>query len=413
MPGSLPERWIRLRVAESSETPLWLTSEDHEWLQVFVSEVRSLEGATLDDFRASFDRIIMPACRASGASPLALRGLAALVPSAWSPGVLSAARPSEIRQILFETAATGVSRREAILKTASVLQIDPESVIPGAFADRSGGRRLKAPHWPVTPSSMARHYNLALARALLLRTTELVVHVPTPGPQFVQSVKEQRLICDWGEDEEGTRLTVSGPAALFRHTTRYGNALLRFFPAVMDSGPWTIEARCVLAERTHCVRMSYRDPIGALANPRGKPRSTPERTVLKAFKGAPGGWTATRDTEALRAGDDIFFPDLRMLRGDDVVRLEWVGFYTPAFIANRMARMKRAGVSAYLLCVDESLGAGPCVDHPQILSFERSIHVARLLERLEGALTLSQSEMEPVRKERCPMQREWAPSNDR
>ena len=383
MPGSLPERWIRLRIHDSKATPLWLTSEDHPWLQVFLGELRTLEGRTLDEFHSVFDKVIMRACLACGGNPRALRGLAALVPSAWNPGVLSAARPSEIRQILFETAATGVSRRDAILRTASVLKIDPSTVIPGAFADRTGVRRLTAPDWPVTPASMARHYNLALARALLLKTTELVVRVGEPSPALVQAAKDQRLICTWGADDQGTRMVVSGPAALFHHTSRYGHALLRFFPAVVESGRWSIEAQCKLGELAARVTMSHQDPIGALACPSPKPRSTPERAVLRAFRGMPAGWAASRETEALRAGSDIFFPDLRMVRGNDVVRLEWTGFYTPAFLEDRIGRMRKAGLSAYLLCVDESLGVGSCRDHSAIISYRKTLEVPALISRLE------------------------------
>jgi len=383
VPGSLPERWIRLRLHDSKTTPVWLTSEDHGWLRVFLDELRCLEGRTLDEFRSVFDKVIMRACLACGGNPRALRGLAALVPSAWTPGVLSAARPSEIRQILFETAATGVSRREAIERTASVLQIEPSMVIPGAFADRTGVRVLTAPDWPVTPASIARHYNLALARALLLKTTELVVRVDEASQSLVQAAKDQRLICSWSADKQGARLVVSGPAALFHHTSRYGHALLRFFPAVMESGRWNIDAQCALSELSARVSMTHQDPIGALASSRPKPRTTPERAVLRAFKGMPGGWMAVRETEALRAGEDIFFPDVRLVRGNDVVRLEWTGFYTPPFLEDRIGRMRKAGLSRYLLCVDETLGVGTLRDDPVLMRYRKTLEIPVLIERIE------------------------------
>lgn len=381
----MPERWIRLAMSEGCIVPAWLTGEDHAWLRAFLVELHRLEGATLEEFRKAFEGTIMPACIAWNAPPRAVRGLGSLIPSVWMPAIVSAARPSEIRQILFEAAASGLSRDEAIRRTADVLQIDPSEVLPGAYADRSGERKLAAPEGPISPAWMARHYNQALARSLLLRSSELSLRIAGADASLARAAKMLRLECAWTQDEHGGKVIVTGPLALVHHTTRYGHALVRFLGELRKAGPWTCTARCCLKESQTPlpVNVSHSDPIGASAMPSCRPKATPENQVLRAFRSMPGGWIAVRESEALRVGSDVFFPDIKVVRGDEEVRLEWVGFHTSAHLQRRLGRLRSAGVGAYVLCADEAMCSGAIHDGPSILRYRGKVPIPALLETIE------------------------------
>jgi predicted nuclease of restriction endonuclease-like RecB superfamily len=377
----LPESMLRVVLSGEHAIPAWLTSRDEPWVRALIGEMDGLAGCTFADFQEALNARLIPMSCSWGAAPGAVRGVAHLMSKMWTASVVASAPPAEIRQILFELAASPIPREEAIARTAQVLHICPQDVLAGAYADRPGARRLVAPDVEPSATRMVELYNLALARGLMMRSTQVVARVRSQVRSVMRYAHLKRLICTCTAVQEGSRLELSGPLSLFRQTTRYGHALACFLPALMVTVGWALRARCVLRKEPRIVRMSAGDPIAStFALPR-QTDSSVERRLQRDIRRLGSPWIIERETEAVRAGQRVFFPDFTLRRGTDKVLVEIVGFYTPEYLRAKIATLRAAGLHDFIVCVDESLA---CSDDEfvadGVLRYRKFVDAARLVE---------------------------------
>jgi predicted nuclease of restriction endonuclease-like RecB superfamily len=380
----LREALLRVAVREPYGIPIWLRERDEPWIRATIGEMDGCTGRTAGDFDRLLDHRLIPMCLSWGASPQVVRGVAHILRSMWSPVVSAPAKPSEIRHVLFGIAATGARREEAIARTAEVLQIRPEEVLEGAYADRAGARRLVAPDELPSASRIVELYNLALARGLMMRSAQVQATVKANVRSVVRYANLKRLICTCAEQGDGTQLQLSGPLSLFRQTTRYGHALASFLPALMVTPGWSLQAQCIVRKQPMTVRMEACDPIASVfALPR-EADSTVERKLMRDVRRLGTAWILQRETAAIRAGARVFFPDFSLRRGDNRVLVEIVGFYTREYLESKMAALREAGLHGFIVCVDESLA---CTDEEfsadRVLRYKKSVDAAQLLKMVE------------------------------
>jgi predicted nuclease of restriction endonuclease-like RecB superfamily len=384
LPGSL----LAYSARQGALIPHFLTPRDEVWLRRLLGEAAEFAGRTVAEWGRASSDVWFARAVAEGARPRAARGVLYVLGKLYKARIDSAVPPARARQAVFDHAVRVTSRAEALDAAARELGIDVVSVERALFADRASRRRLVAPAaWP-GPRELAERYNLRLAQGLLLRARGVAVHVTTHVRSAVRFAKLRRLLCVYEPRGEGTVLRISGPLSILRQTTKYGHALASFLPAVIATPGWSLDADCELGGEPARLALTSADPLGAAhALPR-ESDSGVEAQLVRDVRRLGTTWSIERETAALRlVAEDgtprLFFPDFTLVRGDDRVLVEIVGFYTREYLASKVRALRALTGQRILVCVDESLGIADAIDAGAVLRYRRRVDARVLLAEAE------------------------------
>jgi predicted nuclease of restriction endonuclease-like RecB superfamily len=376
----LPENLIYVDEVLDGVRPRWLAARDEVWVRALLAELDGHVGRSVEDAERTLDALTLP-----GAPPRAAAGMRAVLARLWKSTVVAAAPPTAVRRAVFDEAARpGISREQALARAAAALGISATAALASLYADRPGTRKVIAPEHVPSPREAIDLYHLALVQALLFRSEALVVRVREHVRAVVRFAKLKGLLCTYGVDAGGTKIALSGPLSLFRHTTKYGHALASFFPAVAATPGWSIEAQVVLRERRVRFAASAGDPIAcAHALPRDAD-SMVERRFVRDVRRLGSPWTVERETAAVRAGGGVFFPDFTLRRGDETVYIEIVGYYTPEYLRSKLEALRQAGMRNLVVCIDEALA---CEDGEiaaaEVVRYHKRVDAVKVIEAAE------------------------------
>jgi len=81
-----------------------------------------------------------------------------------------------------------------------------------------------------------------------------------------------------------------------------------------------------------------------------------EERFAREFRRLAPVWDVTREPEPIAAGGTLIFPDFALRHRSDLARewlLEIVGFWTPDYVARKLALYRSAGLPNLILCIDE------------------------------------------------------------
>jgi hypothetical protein len=124
--------------------------------------------------------------------------------------------------------------------------------------------------------------------------------------------------------------------------------------------------------------------------PAGEPRrydSRLEERFAREFRRLAPDWDVLREPEPVSAGDTLIFPDFALCHRRDTARrwlLEIVGFWTPDYVARKLALYRRAHLSNLILCIDEERNCA-AADLPAgalVMRFHRRVDAAAVLRLL-------------------------------
>src|SRR5258708_23220882 len=237
----LTGKMVRVRHARSRLIPIYVDENEPQWRSVaerLLDLYRSFSGCT----RAELEEEI---AESIGDNPTKLvhQGLAKLLEDRCDFDVESSHPPDELREKVFRLAAiqrvAGTFNRQAILdEMAQQLGVTSDQVDQGLFADLKMEQRLIR-FQDCTVDQLLQRYNVALAQAILLRSTGLTVHISGQTParyrQLFRAVKFHRLICEiHNAGREAYTLKLDGPLSLFSSTQRYGVQLANFLPWILQ-----------------------------------------------------------------------------------------------------------------------------------------------------------------------------------
>lgn len=271
------------------------------------------------------------------------------------------------------------------------------------YDDRAGARRLRRVPDGDGRALLAR-YNLELARGVLRDATRVVLHTRGGWRDVFRAVKAAGLMHELVREGKRYRLVLTGPAAAFLvRPARYGVRFARVLPVLARSPGWRVDADilrngqpCRLQLRGRARAATTAAPVG------GEPRrerydSAWERRFVRDFRASSWakaeGWKLSRERSPLSAGGAVFLPDFT-LRNDDgrEAAVELVGFWTPEYLASKVAKVRAAGDVPLVLVVAKALAVGEaatalhevggdrilwCGQHPRVGDVMRIVeHVA-------------------------------------
>lgn len=365
---------------EGGWAPRYLGARDEVWVARALSYHADLVSMPFETVARAWSDKIEPALRASGVARKPAMGVRHLLERAFRTEVHAALPPQRIREVVFETAARGGSRDEVLARASAELGLRVEDIEAGLFADRPEERILVAPDHAPSARELVGAYNLALVQGLLLRSDRVRVEVSEMARSVVRYAKLRGLLATFAVAERGgLRMEASGPLALFRHTLKYGHALAMFFPVLVSTPSFRLDALCTVKGDERHVVVCAGDPVPRThAIPR-ETDSAIERALVRDVRRL-GTWEIERETDVVRAGHRLFFPDFTLTRGAHRVLVEIVGYHTREYLERKSEALRAAANRKLIVCVEESLDCGEGVaPGGTVLFFRRRVDAQRLL----------------------------------
>jgi uncharacterized protein len=309
----------------------------------------------------------------------------------WSPRTTAGGLARHVRAAVFLESAKGAAPRDDVLATvAPTLGLSAEALAGALFSDLPGERPVTPPKETYSPCELALHVNLALAQGLLFRATSVRIDVVGNARALVRQAKLRGLLCAIAaRSDRASALDVSGPLALFRRTLLYGRALASLIPILAACARFELRAECVLRGRPCNLKLVSGDPIfPAPVASRTPYDSRIEERFASDFGRIAPDWDIVREPQAVASGASLLFPDFLLQHRLDPSRrwlLEIVGFWTPDYLARKLAAYRAARIPNLILCVDElrSCARDDLPTEARIVRFRRHVRARDVLAVLE------------------------------
>jgi predicted nuclease of restriction endonuclease-like RecB superfamily len=361
--------------------PHFLGAHDHPWLRSLLDEHARFRGRPrreLDDRL----RERLPCAAPPGKLRFAIHVLRRLWPTDRPRGLTA---PRALRGTVFTEAARSRDDPRTVLeRIAQRLDVNVATLREALFADLPGERLVGEPPRTLDASDLALRINLALAQGLLFRAVHVRITASDGMRRVVRLAKLHGLICTV-ERRDDSVLSISGPYALFRRTLVYGRALAALLPPLGWCPRFALEADCVLAQQPCALRLRSEDPIFPGEEPCRFDSRVEERFARDVARLAPE-WNVLREPEAVPAGASLIFPDFALEHRYDGRRwfVEILGFWSPEYVARKLAGLRAAGVANLVLCVAEGRNCSEEALPPlaRVVPYRRWVNAAAVLRAI-------------------------------
>ena len=328
------------------------------------------------------------------------RGLVKLLMDQTTTEVQSPHPPMEIREAVFEAATeawpvtTPEHRQRVLTRVSQRLEMTPEALETALYADLRTNEIVTDASLP-SVTALLNRYNLALVQAILLRARQVTVTLPDPRPararQLFRIAKFHRLMhrAERLDSKGGWRLTLDGPASLFKATQRYGLQLALFLPALCHCERWTLEALVAWgttkAEMT--LQLDHKTGLVTHTKERGTWESDEERHFKKSFAKLKTPWALRRSTRIVDLdGRGVLVPDYILSHPDGrTALLELVWFWRRRHFESRLELLRRAGPPNLVVAYAERMNTGDSTLPPLegVVGFKGVIQPKRIVAACE------------------------------
>jgi predicted nuclease of restriction endonuclease-like RecB superfamily len=378
---------VRVRYARQRIVPYYIDAGDPNWLAAaerLLELFRGQEGRT----RGELEDDLADAFGEEGGQ-LVYRGLAKLLEDRCEFEVVSGQPPDKLREAVFRAAAEarrgeGEARplrfdRDAVLgRVAEELGMTAQDLDRGLFADLKGEQRLIR-FKDISAERLLQRYNVALAQAVLLRSTRVHVAIRNEPParyrQLLRLVKFHRLICE--VERTGDRsylLHLDGPLSLFSATQKYGLQLALFLPAVLLCRDFEVNAELAWGPQRK-PKSFVLTPADRLVSylPDSGTYVPPELGMFaELFRKKVESWDIAEETEVFPLGDGFWVPDFRLTHRATgrAVYLEVLGFWRKASAELHLQRLRRHAGEPFLLAVSDGLR----IDEAELEGLPAGVH---------------------------------------
>ena len=381
----MPDGLLSYSVIGGLVVPRFLGEHDHPWLRVLLEEHERFIGRPQRELEAHLREPL------SFGGPPTRRKQAIQVLTKLRRGShrRAAVPPRRARALVFAEAGRTEGSPATVLSTvAATLGVSAEELQDSLFADLPG-ERLIAPLQTLSPGELALRTNLALVQALLSRATSVRIEAEGNSRVLVRHAKLRGLICTVAKRSGAgdAVLDLSGPFALFHHTRLYGRALGELVPLLPWCRRFHLRGECALEGQRLTLELRPGDPIFPANEPR-RYDSRLEEHFAREFRRLAPEWDVVREPEPVTVGSTMIFPDFALQHRSDTARrwlLEIVGFWTPDYVAKKLALYRRARLTNLILCIDENRNCAEADLPPGalVVQFRRRVNAAAVL-RLVG-----------------------------
>jgi predicted nuclease of restriction endonuclease-like RecB superfamily len=437
----------RSRTTAEEVQPLFIDPTDDDYRET-ARELIELFDAHLGQSKGELDDAIDQLTVADTDYKI-IQGLAKLLRDECDFATVAAADPHEIRQQLFEranetypivrqpTLGDDTHKLDVYLTVADALDISLEECYRGMYADLDANQRLvrfadrvhetvsendesngtsttrltgqhaeRYRNETLTVDWLLDRYNLALAQAVLYDASELRMRVWDQFGTVFSYVKLFGLMHRiYPIDADGERVSdtnqaagyeaiLDGPASLFSQSRKYGIRMATFLPALPLCDRWQMAADILVdetASETRQFTLDETEPLASHYSAGEQFDSDLERTLARKWERANTDWELHREQDVLDLGAEVMLPDFAVEHPDGRRALfEIVGFWTPEYLDEKLAKIRAAdadnlvlAVSEQLDCASEDFGAAA----ERVLWFKTGIHVYDVVDLVEAYAT--------------------------
>jgi predicted nuclease of restriction endonuclease-like RecB superfamily len=381
----LTGKLVRVRYTRDQIVPQYLDAADPQWLLVaeqLIGIFRASNGSTRGQLEEEIDDLFgdLP-------NPQIHQGLAKLLEDRCEFEVQSSLPPEEVREAVFSAAAKkrqaileqiagAFSRQEVIDAVAQQMKSESSQIEASLFADLKSEQRLTQ-FRDITPERLLERYNVALAQAILLRSTgvDIIIRGETPARyrQLFRQIKFHRLICDVehlpsphrgrGAGGEGGknayRLHLDGPLSLFSATQKYGLQLALFLPTLLLCADFELKAKLRWgAERKDKVfQLSAKD--GLVSHQAETSAFVPPEVPMfvEMFQKKIADWEISEETEIIPLGKHFWVPDYRLVHRatGQTVLLDILGFWRRSSVERHLQLLREHADRPFLIALSDQL----------------------------------------------------------
>jgi predicted nuclease of restriction endonuclease-like RecB superfamily len=364
----LTGKMLRVRYARDRIVPVYLDVASPTWqeaaerlLQLFRGQEGRARGDLEEELKETFG---------DDPNQLVHQGLAKLLQDRCEFEVASRHAPEQIREEVFGMAAAQRRDsvepfdRDAVIRTvASRLDVTPGAVEEGLFADLKSEQRLVR-FKDISAERLLQRYNVALAQAVLLRSTRVHAYVRGEPPQryrqLFRLVKFHRLVCEvepTGPD--AFCLHLDGPLSLFAATQKYGLQLALFLPALLLCRDFDLKAELRWGPQRRSKNFTLSPQDGLVSHYPDTGMYLPPELAMFAevFRKKIAGWEIAEETGVTRLGDGFWVPDFRLVHQGTgrIVLLEVLGFWRRSSALQHLERLRQHAREPFLLAVSDQL----------------------------------------------------------
>ncbi|WP_101294713.1 DUF790 family protein [Halegenticoccus soli] len=281
------------------------------------------------------------------------------------------ADPAALRAAVFERGyvTSEAERRRALAAVGDAFGVPPAAVEAGMRADRPEEEVLIAAERP-TPEALLRRYNLALIQTLLYDAREIRIRIGADGDDLLRRLAGTGVMYrldDADRSSRTVRARIVGPAGVSKRSRAYRRRVADLLAAVVGAGEWRIEADVDVEVAGETIPYEFAlDSDRADLVPREPPAvaAEPDHVAFaERLAAAADGWRVAVGPTPLRGPDGaLAAPAVLVERRTSGRRcfVDFAGFWTPEYLAERLARLRAAAAdAAALLLVDD---AGRCAE---------------------------------------------------
>jgi predicted nuclease of restriction endonuclease-like RecB superfamily len=272
---------------------------------------------------------------------------------------------------------------------AGTFGITADEVFSLLFADLKERRILRAFDATLTPAGLLARYNTALAQAMLYRATRLVVDLADNYKTVFKYLKLAGLMHTIRAVEHGYRIWLDGPLSLFSQVERYGVAMARLLPAILQCQQWRLIALVRVGDTEKRFTLSPRDGLTSHYPVEATFDSALEAAFFQRFiRHAHGAWTISREGAILDLRDTVLIPDFTFIHADGrIAHLEIVGFWTPECLRRKLEKLRRLNAANVIVAIPARRDC-PLDDlSGPVIRFKTRLLLQDLLPALERAAT--------------------------
>jgi predicted nuclease of restriction endonuclease-like RecB superfamily len=263
-------------------------------------------------------------------------------------------------------------------RVAADLGTSAEAVEHGLFADLKSEQRLVS-FKDTTAERLLQRYNVALAQAVLLRSTGVHVTVRHEPPQryrqLLRLAKFHRLICEIEKTgPDSYQLHLDGPLSLFAATQKYGLQLALFLPGLLLCRDFELRAELRWGPQRRPKTFTLSSAEGLVSHlPDAGTYVPPELAMfVDLFRKKVEGWDIREETEVFPLGDGFWVPDFRLVHraSGQAVLLEVLGFWRRSSAEKHLERLRTHARVPFLLAVSDQLR----IDEAELEGMPAGVH---------------------------------------
>lgn len=252
--------------------------------------------------------------------------------------------------------------RSAELFKQGILSSLPSAETPDIYGDLPAFEQVSA-FETLSPGALLELYNLAQCQALLIYTSHLELRLADPDVsalrKVMKAVKFFRLLAEFSKlKQNGIKISVSGPYALFGPSVKYAISLAALLPVVVNLKKWSLEAVITFRERE--LKLKLDEKLGLHSTRRSFSSFVPEEIRLyhRHFAEKSADWQIVGDTPFLDAGNQqIIFPDLSFASKESgkVIHLELFHRWHAGQLNSRLELLKQHPELPLILGIDRAI----------------------------------------------------------